>query len=147
MDKLNEALSRIAERIFDDFVARGGVIRENESSLGATVVASPQGGLPAILWVVQQFYQDYSLDFPQINFRRDPTAHTGYALEAVVVPHASSPVLLMVSDFLRNEMLQEQVAEIDLGVMFSNFREWCAANVAPASGMEAGNQSEPDKDL
>lgn len=142
MDKLKNALSVLAEKVFREFVERGGVLTENGRPLDPAVAASPQGGLPALLWLTRKFYADFQIEFAPLEFVRDPAAITGYALSDIDVSNMSaSDPLLKLSDFLQQEMLPSQpmnVVESDLGVLFHDFRQWGDQNVAQSPSQDPG---------
>lgn len=146
MDKLKDALSKLVLKIFGEFLQRGGMLTRAGVPVDATMLASPKGGLPAIMWVVDQFYhQDYKLEFPELCFAEDSSAYTGYALADMRVTHSASPVLLMVSDFLRQEVLPEHVVEFDCDLMMTNFAEWCRVNVSPGQGTSPTARPDPEE--
>jgi len=128
MDKLKNAIYQVASRIFSDFSARGAVLRDGVE-VDPQLMASHDGGLPMVLWVVSEFYRDYKVVFPDIRYRVQENAYTGYVVDEIVIADSSSVVLYMLSDFLRNEMLAEKVMEIDIAVMLKNFQQWCAQHV------------------
>lgn len=129
MDKLLNAASSVAEQAFKDFVIRGGVIRDGARPLSATQAASFRGALTPILWMLREFIVEYSVEFPQPRYVADPEAMLGVSVDALEVSASASPVVFMLSDFIRNELASANTADLDLSLLFANFREWAAENV------------------
>jgi hypothetical protein len=133
MRHITPSLSKLSNAIFRDFVERGGVLRDGTKEIHPDLLSSQSGGLPALLWMTKEFVDDYELGFPILEFLPDGQAYTGFALVEPRDVGSSASLLLKVSDFLRNEVVPVGVVDLDLGALFSNFKEWCEWNVsAPA---------------
>lgn len=136
MDKLLLAMERVAEDVFADFMRRGGIVHDAGRNLSLMETASLSGALTPILWMQSEFASEYGLPFPGLVFKASGEALCGVVIETLDVSRSASPAVFMLSDFLRNEVIGE-IVDLDLSLLFENFREWAAGNVpgvAPYSG-------------
>lgn len=136
MDKLLKAAVSVAEQVFKEFVNRGGVIRDGDRRLSAVQAASAQGALPPILWMLHEFIVEYEIDFPQPRYAVDPDALLGVSVVALEVSKSASPSVFMLADFLRNELVPQATNDVDLSVLFANFKGWAGENVHVAQGVD-----------
>lgn len=135
--KLAEMLSQIAMRVFTEYVAVGGALSDGDKPISPEVIASVSGGLPALIWVAHEFYSDdYQMPFAKIEFKAEPGSYTGYVLSSIRPKNAVVVPLLMVSDFLRNEVVPAfepgTHPVCDFSTMFENFKTWCAEHAVIA---------------
>lgn len=132
MDKLLKAASSVAEQVFNEHAQRGGTVRDGERVLSVAEAASFKGALTPILWMLREFIVEYEIDFPTPIYKADPDALLGVSVEALEVSRSASPSVFMLADFLRNEIVPQDTLDLDLSMLFSNFREWAAKHVLSA---------------
>lgn len=145
MDKLLKAASSVAEQVFKDYAKRGGVIRDGARKLTVTEAAGQDGALAPILWMLREFIVEYDIEFPAPRYEANPQALTGVSLAGLEVSSSSSPSIFMLADFLRNELVPSATNDVDLSLLFGNFREWAADNVpgfSPAPQQPGATQPE-----
>lgn len=150
-EKLGEMLSQIAMRVFTEYVAVGGTLSDGDKPISPEVVASVNGGLPALIWVAHEFYSDdYQMPFAKIEFEAAPGSYTGYVLSSIRPKDAAVVPLLMVSDFLRNEVVPAfepgTRPVCDFSIMFENFRNWCAEHAVTAQSQVQSQDVTPRPD-
>ncbi|CAE6794693.1 hypothetical protein R70006_05016 [Paraburkholderia domus] len=145
MEKLTQQLSRLAERVATDFEGRGGKLLNNGDDLKPARLAAADGGLGPLLWMASEFLADFEMPFGNIGFQRDEDALTGFSLTAIWsdAPAGVEVMTLAFTDFLRNEVLPEGLAEVDLGQLFSNFNEWCEAQGTSPRLTQTGPEGRP----
>ena len=133
MDKILKAAASVAEQVFTEYAQRGGVIRDGDRVLSVSETASVKGVLVALLWMLREFIDDYEIDFPVPVYVADPDTLLGVSVESLDVSRSASPSIFMLSDFLRNEIVPQDVSNLDLSLLLANFREWAVQNVPGAS--------------
>ncbi|WP_199028507.1 hypothetical protein [Ralstonia sp. ASV6] len=138
MTDLLNGLQKLATRVASDFVVRGGRLLNNDVPVTPELLASPTGGLGALLWMVREFADDYDLPFAGLRFHRSDDALTGYVLSDVLANDDwASMVTLIFGDVLRNEILLVNVEEWDVAPLLEHFRDWAveqgvSPEIAPA---------------
>lgn len=142
MDKLMKAAASIAAQFFRDFDLRGGVVWDGEKKLSVEQACSYEGALTPILWMLREFVEDYEIAFPALHYSPDQASITGLKLVGIEASRSASPAIFMLADFLRNELAPEEISDLDLSVLFTNFRTWAAENVLNQDGGEMGPQGE-----
>ena len=126
MEKLLNAASEVAAQVFGEYLERGGVLRDGARTLSVDEAASAKGALTPILWMLQEFITEYEIEFPKMVYSVDPDSMVGASITGMEVSRSASPLLFMLSDFLRREIVPESVDDFDMSLLFSNFREWAA---------------------
>lgn len=146
MNKIIHHLSDLTLHVFREFQNRQGVVRDGATILQPEQIGSTTGGLPAILWMTKEFFDEYGLHgFPDLSFKADSQSQTGYIVEDIKIKSSASQGLLMLSDFLRKEVVPETVSELDLADLFANFREWAKLHALPESSPSGPNRRpQPD---
>ena len=140
-EKSMEAISKIACAVFGAYTADGGLVRNGDERLGAELVASPTGCLPALVWLFTEFAHDMGLK-PEfgiplnVEYEQDAAAYMGVALEGFSVEEgvSESMTLLVLTDFFRKEMVPESVVDLDLSDLIANFKIWYRENVFDVDG-------------
>lgn len=140
MDNLLNAANKVAMQVFSEYVERGGVIRDGARILSIDEAASTKGALTPLLWMMHEFITEYEIECPTMVYSADPESMVGMAITGMEVSRSASPVLFMLSDFLRSEIVPETVKDFDVSLLFSNFKEWAAQqeshNVVAAAGAQ-----------
>ncbi|WP_454727960.1 MULTISPECIES: hypothetical protein [Cupriavidus] len=129
--KLAEVATTLLVDALKEFVQQGGRLRDGDQVLAPEQVAAPNGGLPALLYWAEEYYEDYQMPFASIEYQPDPQAYLGISVPQMYSDWKSvSFPLFVLSDFVVSEVLtlatRDLGNDLDLGPLFENFREWAA---------------------
>lgn len=144
MDKLMQAMELVAAQAMADFCRRGGVIRDGDRQITVEEAASFRGALTPIVWMLGEFAGDYGLDFPGLTFAGDKEAMVGVVVVELGVSRSASPTVFTLADFIRNELTPESILDLDLSILFANFKDWAAQNVPGYDGPERTGTQQPE---
>lgn len=145
MDKLKIGLSGLVRNVFTQFYERGGLITKSGVEIDPVVGSSEAGLTPALVWVASIFYKDHHISFPHITYRHDARSMLGFTIDRIDSPKSASPLLLMMSDFLSEEVFPLQVVELDVGDLSANFQEWCRENAIHVPLVDEPESQHPEE--
>ncbi|WP_432262895.1 hypothetical protein [Cupriavidus sp. TMH.W2] len=134
-EKLVPIAAKLVREALESFVSNGGRLHDAGRPLTPERVAAPDGGLPAVLFFAEEFLGSYEIDFATFDFEPDPEALLGVTMPKMYSEwHAKSTPLFFLSDFMRNELIPIAQGDLDLSVLFGNFRAWLGERmVSPAA--------------
>lgn len=140
--RLGPALAALVKDILVEYVEQqGGVLCDDARTLAPELVASPEGGLPALVFWASEFVSDYEIAFVAPDYRFAPGSYLGVAVPDLTSEYETlSAPLFVMSDFLRKELLPHVGQRFDLSGVFEAFRQWCLQSpeaIGPALPMRA----------
>lgn len=148
MDNLLNAVRAVAAEVFDEYALRGGVIRNGSQALSVDEASSLGGALTPIIWMCREFIAEYDIEFPQPMYQADPEALSGVSITGMDVSRSSSPMVFMLADFLRHEIVPQGIMDFDVSVLVANFKDWAVENVPGFEAQQAqapsGHDREPE---
>lgn len=144
MNKLKTALSRLVGVVFAQYEEKGGHVTLGGAPVKADAIASPAGVVPALVWLAAKFYSDFNIPFPVVTYRPESQSQLGYVIDDIETPGSASPFLLMVSDFLSQEVIPDNVVELDLDSLVNGFQAWCVTNVQGGPGSPSHGADVPE---
>lgn len=131
-EKLVPIATKLVREALESFVSNGGRLHDAGRPLTPERVAAPDGGLPAVLFFAEEFLGSYEIDFATFDFESDPAALLGVTMPKMYSEwSATSTPLFFLSDFIRNELIPSANGDLDLSVLFANFRIWLGERVVP----------------
>ncbi|CAG9184141.1 hypothetical protein [Cupriavidus pampae] len=143
--KLADVASTLVVDALNDFVSKGGTLRDGPETLTPELVAAANGGLPAILFWADEYYAEYDLPFASIDYKPDPQARLGMSVPGMYSDWVTTGFpLFALNYFVVSEVLLQAGNVLDLGPLFQNFREWAAMQYGiPATPPAAAPKHQP----
>lgn len=128
VEKLQAGVTSVVAVALSQYVnEQGGTLRDDARLLTPDEAASPQGGLPALLFMIEEIARDHALSFARLRYRHADDAYLGIELAGIESEYDTDAApLFIVSDLLRKEILPSVGRDFDMSQLFENFGHWCS---------------------
>lgn len=137
--------SQVVRRVIADYHAGKGVVSDGSRKLDSDMLASPTGGLPALLYWASVFYTDWEIPFASLQVSPNASAYSGFELLEILpeAPSAGS-MLAFFANFMHDEIFNPAISPtIDLSSLLGEFPEWCRSQLVGQHGPSTDNH-QPD---